>query len=1030
MANLEISNLPPITVPLSADALAIVNDGVTKQITRAQMFTLALGENLVLPNGDDPTDPEIQFPNSGVYEDLNDELAFTQGGVKVGHLTTPAAGGLFVDNQASGGGLERVLTTSDFATFGEYGGEFDASGGTFPAGATAQDWYNCTVDGTIDGQAFVVGDILIALIDAPSTVTFAANWSLVPHIGVADHTLLTNIGTNTHAQIDAHIAATAANVSAFDVYNFNFSTATNTGVDPGTGNFIYSNGSYVSIASCAISDTDADGNDVSALMNAMPVGAYLRFFDPADPTVDHMWGVTSVTDFAGWTRYFIEPMDNVSTTIPANATALQIMVRREAGIDVGALGGGTGNLLYWQNGFWNSTTAIIVTNSSGSASPRIRTSSTATTNHLAASISHDAGSVSYAGMWFIDGATAGQGFYGGMQSNLGAGADVFKWGYQSATPDDIIEMTETLDFRVTPAGTFRIGEKAAAGADVTAYGQLWVNSSDDSLNYQTEAGVNFDLTAGGSATPLDVIGDINTAAIPVAEAYTAALRFMDNAEAVVVGSIGYNATSPFDRLNIQNRYSSGIIDFYCQESYVAAGAPSHTFPTNQIITTHTTTAAPSSGNQVGHRFRWQNRSGLDYFMIHGNQVNENIEFDNYVDGSKFDFFGEDGVRRFLLELDPSGSSYLHYAPDSHQVMRSVARTSGGMELYNTATGSTWERVLTESDGAGGAGTTTWSTGGGSVFATGATQSFAAGAIMEFEEQASLAAPAATFGRLWLRNDTPNVLIFTDDAGTDHDLTAGGISAPIQLADSEEIQFGTGNDVQMAFDGTDMNMTAALTGGNFNIVDTTNVRIGDASNTGTSLLVLRNDSGAARFMLDNSTGDARISQLSSALAIEDEWISFARNGAVGLRHNNTLKLATSADGVTISGDIAMGDGNITGPVLVDYAIESDDAVVAANAVTLTYSTANVHALDLEAATGTVAITISGGPPAGTYGEMTVKVQQDTTADRVLTWAGGTFIWAVDGIIVDPKTGSDAITMYHLQTWDGGTTWYISGVPYGV
>jgi len=34
-------------------------------------------------------------------------------------------------------------------------------------------------------------------------------------------------------------------------------------------------------------------------------------------------------------------------------------------------------------------------------------------------------------------------------------------------------------------------------------------------------------------------------------------------------------------------------------------------------------------------------------------------------------------------------------------------------------------------------------------------------------------PTAGFGYLWTRNDSPNTLIFTDDAGTDHDLTAAG-----------------------------------------------------------------------------------------------------------------------------------------------------------------------------------------------------------------------------------------------------------------
>lgn len=90
--------------------------------------------------------------------------------------------------------------------FGEYRGVFDASIGTFPVTTNAGDWFNCTVAGTVDGQAFIIGDILVALIDAPSTTTFAGNWSIVPNISVTDHTLLTNIGVNTHAQIDTHIA--------------------------------------------------------------------------------------------------------------------------------------------------------------------------------------------------------------------------------------------------------------------------------------------------------------------------------------------------------------------------------------------------------------------------------------------------------------------------------------------------------------------------------------------------------------------------------------------------------------------------------------------------------------------------------------------------------------------------------------------------------------------------------------------------------------------------------------------------------
>jgi hypothetical protein len=135
--------------------------------------------------------------------------------------------------------------------FGEYVGEFNATTpGTFPVATNQGDWFNCTVAGTIDSQPFVVGDTLIALVDSPSTTVFAANWSLVPAVGgVTDHTGLTNIGTNTHAQIDTHIAdatlhftqaaisITHSQISDFDPANYLLDTTdTLTGDLTVTGN--------------------------------------------------------------------------------------------------------------------------------------------------------------------------------------------------------------------------------------------------------------------------------------------------------------------------------------------------------------------------------------------------------------------------------------------------------------------------------------------------------------------------------------------------------------------------------------------------------------------------------------------------------------------------------------------------------------------------------------------------------------------------------------------------------------------------
>lgn len=74
---------------------------------------------------------------------------------------------------------------ADPLQFGEYQTTFDASGGVFPGGGgiIAADWFNTTVAGVVDGQSFSIGDILIAIVDTPSNVTFAGNWVKISPIG-------------------------------------------------------------------------------------------------------------------------------------------------------------------------------------------------------------------------------------------------------------------------------------------------------------------------------------------------------------------------------------------------------------------------------------------------------------------------------------------------------------------------------------------------------------------------------------------------------------------------------------------------------------------------------------------------------------------------------------------------------------------------------------------------------------------------------------------------------------------------------
>jgi hypothetical protein len=71
-----------------------------------------------------------------------------------------------------------------------------------------------------------------------------------------------------------------------------------------------------------------------------------------------------------------------------------------------------------------------------------------------------------------------------------------------------------------------------------------------------------------------------------------------------------------------------------------------------------------------------------------------------------------------------------------------------------------------------------------------------GGILFAERDDHTATPSAGFGELWVRDDTPNVLVFTDDAGTDTVLGAGGgggdVTGPAGATDNAVPTFsGTG-----------------------------------------------------------------------------------------------------------------------------------------------------------------------------------------------------------------------------------------------
>lgn len=63
-------------------------------------------------------------------------------------------------------------------------GNWDPTAGEFPFGASQGNLYRITANGTVDSIDFIEHDFLFALINSPSTSTFAGNWSVIPGDGV------------------------------------------------------------------------------------------------------------------------------------------------------------------------------------------------------------------------------------------------------------------------------------------------------------------------------------------------------------------------------------------------------------------------------------------------------------------------------------------------------------------------------------------------------------------------------------------------------------------------------------------------------------------------------------------------------------------------------------------------------------------------------------------------------------------------------------------------------------------------------
>jgi hypothetical protein len=123
--------------------------------------------------------------------------------------------------------------------------------------------------------------------------------------------------------------------------------------------------------------------------------------------------------------------------------------------------------------------------------------------------------------------------------------------------------------------------------------------------------------------------------------------------------------------------------------------------------------------------------------------------------------------------------------------------------------------------------------------------------------------------------------------------------------------------------------------------------------------------------------------------------------------------------TLAANLVMANNNITNPTLTGYT----ESEVSNTSVTGTYSlncvASNFWDLTL---TGNTTISPTGIPPATRMWAGTIVAKQDATGGRTITWPAGSKY--PGGVVPPATTTANAIDIWSLMTYDGGTSWIVS------
>lgn len=236
-------NVDNATIEIDTDAIRVKDLGITTaKLNNGAVTTVKIGDNQV-------TYAKIQQVANNKL--LGNVSGGTANVAEVSIITATDLTGSANSNIPSTAAVKAYV---DAATggLGNLEGAWDASGGSFPVGSSPTagtkkgDYWYVSVAGTVNSVAFNIGDVLIALVDAASTSTYAGNWislevnrdqateSILGLVTLATQTEV-NTGTNsTDAVTPATLAGRTATETRAGIAEIATQTEVNTGTDDAT----------------------------------------------------------------------------------------------------------------------------------------------------------------------------------------------------------------------------------------------------------------------------------------------------------------------------------------------------------------------------------------------------------------------------------------------------------------------------------------------------------------------------------------------------------------------------------------------------------------------------------------------------------------------------------------------------------------------------------------------------------------------------------------------------------------------------